>query len=212
MTDEVWYNRVENKTLAGWSPPITTGLPNRIYFALAPDYRRGTIYVTGGKPSRGKVPPDPQVFRFRLSRQASTTPEPTPPPMAAAQGAPTPVQYSYQALSRVSPYALPGFLSFEDARRQAATPPGHLLILYFHSENATKCREQKQMLPQGVQSLAGQTVFGWIDVADSPQLAQQLGIFRVPTWVLFNRLGQPLGMNYGALTLDQIAQAVARNQ
>ncbi len=242
-TNDVWFNFVSNDSLGPWQR-ISTQLPNRIYFAVATDYRRDTVYVIGGKSQRGAGDPNGRVFFFRLAAEAPTevaqaAPTATRPPAAratapptaaqpaapyyppapaqpapgvAAQPAQTAPQFSYQAQAQLAQGAVPGFYSFNQAREIASTPPRRPLVLYFHNNVSSACRQQVQTLLNDPRwpELSRQAVFAWIDVEQSPQIAQQLGIYKVPSWALYDTQGNPLGQNYGILSVDQIAAAVAR--
>jgi hypothetical protein len=48
-----------------------------------------------------------------------------------------------------------------------------------------------------------------VDVKESPQIAQSFGIFRAPTWILYDPQGRELGRAARALTSSELAAGIA---
>lgn len=243
VTSDVWYSVIGEQGLSQWSR-IDTGIPNRIYQATAPDYRRGTVYFTGGKADRGGDGRDPRVFFFELSDQArqqdldvipdavaeppaatmmmAAASSPTAVPAASAPAPslapgqptaqPTPRQYTWQSATALPAGAIDGFMTYEQARRAAANSPSRPMILFFHHPQSRTSRQQVELLQTdapALRALLGRVPVAWIDVAESPQLAQQLGVFRAPMWSIYDRTGRLVGTHAGTLRVEQLEQAVA---
>lgn len=230
-TDELWFTTVSPEGLNPWQH-FSSQLPVRLYIAAAPDYRRGNVYVIAGRTdSKRAEDVERRVFFFQLAAHARTADSavaPTPGTVAAAvpgQAAmPTPeappwgggaarddvAHYTYLSQSRLPQGAVKGFFSYENARKQAAAAPLRPLVLYFHLQTSRPCIQQLEQLndPQFT-ALAEHAAFAWIDIREWPQMAQQLGVFRAPTWVFYDIRGIERGRPSQVLTVAQIAQIVA---
>lgn len=228
-TNDAWFASVTPQGLSPWGR-ASTALPMRLYVAAAPDYRRGVIYIPGGRidPQERDESVDNRVFYFQLTpsvRQASetqlayahsggeaqTAPGAPGESVTAADAPPQPTAiYTYLASERTSQQAAaPGFLTFTQARMATLQGPPKPVALYFNIAGAKPCERQKEMLnaPE-VQALAQNAILAWVENREWPQLAQQLGIYRCPAWVIYNPRGVECGRHYGALTPAQIAQGI----
>jgi len=200
----------------------STEMPHRLYHAVAPNYRLGTIHVTGGRPERGAAMTAGSTI-LALSPAARGLAEETwiasrqgipAGAMVAALQAPRPevhaVSLSYLAEERVTVGALPGFNSVAQARRIASSQRMPL-VMYFNMAGAPPCEQQKaEMLKPPFVAASSAAVFAWVDTAEHPQLAQQLGVYRVPTWVFYDRNGAELvgARTVGATSAEQLARTV----
>ncbi|HMX63537.1 MAG TPA: thioredoxin family protein [Candidatus Sumerlaeota bacterium] len=103
---------------------------------------------------------------------------------------------------------MPGFLSLNAARRfSIAEAPRKPLVLYFHKEGTKTCGEQVEILKDpAFAELSKQAGFAWMDTETWPQLRSQLGIYRVPTWIVYNANTQELGRATQVVTIDQLKQ------
>jgi len=211
-TTDVWFSSVGEQGLSTWNR-YRTHLTVHRYLTAAPDYRRGNIYIPGGRISPEEL--EDKVFYFTLS-QAAREEEEGPArreeatvALSGTQPQTARYQYTFQAAGNVPPDAVPGFLSYEDARRLAVGPPSMPLMLYFTLPNVRPAQRQKEILqdPRFVQ-LAQQAAFAWINVQEYPQLVQQLGVFRVPTWVLYDARGNGRGRVPEILSIDQLQVGV----
>lgn len=213
-TNDVWWTYI---TPTGVMPfeRRQSDIPIRIYHSVAPDYRRGTIYIPAGRPVRADLLPTQRVFFFSLSGQAREQAEKAWQATQAqhahsaslraggADGAVT-RQLTYVAQTQLPDGAVPGFMTVTDARR-AATSQGRPMVLYFTLKDAQPCIEQKQFLGDArFTQLAQQAAFAWIDTTEYPQLAQQMGVYRVPTWVFYDVRGVDRGRRVGVLEVAEL--------
>jgi len=221
-THDVWFAVVGAKGLGAWQQ-MATPLSACKYFPAAPDYRRGSIYIPGGRIDDKSL--ENRVFYFSLSEAArrayvgappsvtgaaDTTAADDPSQTPAVAGMPTPISYTFLAQTRLAAGAVPGFVTFDQARSSLGTPPPRPLLLYFNIQGSRPCAQQVEILKQPeFAALSQQAIFAWIDVREYPQLVQQLGIYRAPTWILYNSRGVEQGRSSGTLTLQQLAAGVA---
>jgi hypothetical protein len=216
-SSDVLFTYATPNALSAWSI-FPANLPMRRYTACAPDYRRGTIFLSGGRPSVEEVNHTKSVIYFRLTGQAKATIQTlnTKDEVAVSQeissvkvGEAT--QSAYSAQTELAKGALPGFLPYEDARRQLTGAGGRPLVAYFHMEGSGPSEAQKRKLAAdaGLSTLQSKAIFTWVDVKSNPQLAQQFGIFRAPTWILYDSTGRELGRTAKALGSAEIQAGIA---
>ncbi|MDX1973218.1 MAG: thioredoxin family protein [Candidatus Sumerlaeia bacterium] len=208
--------------LSPWTK-IESNIPNRLYHSVTPDYRRGNIYVIGGRPKRSDdYTPTVQCFvlspaaRSAAENQWSNSESMIQESVSTfeiydnqdhktgeIQGR---QQLSYLAESKVSSVAPKGFLTISNARRLANDPNNKIpLVMYFNSPDAIPCIEQLEILQKPVMEVATQrAAFAWVDSGEYPQLAQQLGVYRVPTWIFFGRNGEEVKRYTQILPLSEI--------
>lgn len=203
----------------GLSPftKLPTALPVQIYTACAPDFRRGTIYLPGGQTEYSDVGMAQDVIYFRLTKSARDTIQTLNTREEIAQSSEINNSSPAPATSRVpagagatAPGPLPGFLPYDQARRQLLANSGKPLVAYFHMDGSAPSEAQKQRMAQdpGLPGLTQRAIFAWVDVRQSPQIAQQFGIFRAPTWILYDPQGRELGRAARALTSADIAAGI----
>lgn len=230
--NEVFFSCVMPQGLSAWQRLETT-LPVRLYVAAAPDYRRGTIYIPGGRidPQERDESVEDRVFFFELAPQVRSqaeqqlayvqsgsvqegmTVETQPTPGIVASATPATVaggaQFTYQVQSQAAKGSVAGFLPYSQARMALDKQPGKPLVLYFNLDGARPCIKQTEILQaEGFSPLTQQAVFAWIENREWPQLAQQLGIYRSPAWVIYNSHGNECGRHLGVLTPEQLAQGI----
>jgi hypothetical protein len=230
--NDVIFSCVTPQGLSAWQR-IETTLPVRFYVAAAPDYRRGTIYIPGGRidqQERDESVED-RVFFFELapqvrsaaeqqlayvqsgSAQEAAAMETQPPPGSVASAAPataaSAAQFTYQVQSQAARGSVQGFLPYSQARMALDRQSGKPLVLYFNLDGARLCIKQTEILQAPEFSpLTQEAVFAWIENREWPQLAQQLGIYRSPAWVIYNSNGGECGRHMGVLTAEQLAQGI----
>ena len=194
--------------LKNWTS-VPSNLPVKLYLAVAADYRRGRVYIPGGRKKGGDGPNaadffDPGVFMFTLSAKARSEYKDE---AEAAETVRT-GSYTYQRADILPATAVPGFLSLNAARRfSIAEAPRKPLVLYFHKEGTKTCGEQVDILKDpAFAELSKQAGFAWMDTETWPQLRSQLGIYRVPTWIVYNANTQELGRATQVVTIDQLKQ------
>lgn len=211
LSNNVWWTFISSEGIQPWQPQQTE-IPMRSYHAISADYRRGAIYVNGGRWERfgDKLP---HVFSFQLSRAAkeaalaSYESARAANSDAVAESTPS-VNFAYER-GGLPDYALPGFLTIENARQMSAE--GKPMVLYFSAENARPCQDQRAELNQPrLQELTEKAAFAWVNAPDHPQLNQQLGVYRVPTWVFYDNNGEVRTKETGIMTIEEIAELVAQ--
>ncbi len=238
-TTDVWFAPVTPKGLGGWNR-VTTDIPAKLYISVAADYRRGRVYIPGGRMNSGEGDEnvDNRVYFIELSpsmRRAAesrwTAATPAAPPAAAGPAGSTPVPaatsaaveeaaaqggggasagLTYLAQAQLSKDAVDGFMPFGLARQVAVGPPSKPMLLYFNLETVRACQDQKNLLSDAqFKPLVTQAAFAWVSVKEWPQLAQQVGIYRVPTWVIYDSRGYERGRFSGVLTPAQLAAGIA---
>ncbi len=222
-TSNVWWSVANVEGMQGWQS-MQTQVPNRVYHAAAMDYRRGLVFLNGGRSSKTDVRTLlSNVVVFRLSKEARD---------AAYQGAQS-FQFSQaddmtitswqEADHTESSFAstdggdasamgassvLANFKSFQETSRN-----GKPMAMLFYSDSAENCKEQIEILASGdMNSLSTQANFVLVPVNKDPQMVQQRGVWKVPTWIFFNRNGAENGRHIGTLPFEQLRSAVTESQ
>lgn len=207
VSNDVWYAEITDKGILPWQR-LQTDLTLKVFVGVATDYRRGLVFMPGGKRAVGTEPElmDNSVYCFWLSKKAvSGTPQPyiattitTPDDTSKLP------RLSYLYLRETPAEALPGFLPYEIARQQsqATRMP---LVVYFHSPRAKPCQQQHQMLQQfDFTTYKDKLLLAWVDTVLLPQLVQQLGVFRVPCWIYFDASGKEIKRKIGIITETEL--------
>ncbi len=220
-SNDVWYAAVTPQGVSNWFRR-PSGVPNQVYHAAAPDYRRGAIYFGGGRTNSGEAMLK-DFFFFSLGSAARDQAEKAwlaaqqahqntvaafPAPTAGQQQAPTTLTYT--TASTLSAGAIKGFQTYADAQASASSQRLPMVV-YFTMETAQPCREQRQMLDSAeFQQIAPKATWAWVETKDFPQLAQQLGVYRVPTWVFYDRAGNEVqtARTVGVKTVPDLAKIV----
>lgn len=225
-TSDIWFSAFDGRQLGPWQR-LKSNLAVKRYLPMAPDFRRGLIYVAGGRKDGGNVGKDVFVLRlagrdmqnFDQSFFATSSPTPSPtspgaPPRSTealtpgAEKPPAAPTSAFAALT-ASTGVPSGFYSLEQARRQAEGPPRRPTLLYFHHDSVPQCIRQKTLLSQAdFLPLSRRAAFAWIEVRDSPQLVQQLGVFKVPAWILYDSSGNEVGRVLNVLSPDQLSAGI----
>ena len=125
---------------------------------------------------------------------------------------------SPQALATPSPsqkrYAnipVPGFHPFERAAELIKGPPPQAHVLYFNSKQGRLCANQNLLLQEpSFYGLCSEAVFVWINTSLSPNIAYQLNVFKVPTWIFYDSGGVERRRATGILTPDQISEKLSQ--
>lgn len=211
-SNDIWWTYVTPTGMQPWQRQ-TTNLPNQVFHATATDYRRGFIYITGGKPGTG-TPPQSDVFFIRLSPDARRAAETQwqGAQTATAQTESAQIEYTGSgqtttlSFNQTSGGVLPGFSDLVSAQARSSQQR-QPLVMYFHVANSTPCQQQLQILQEGdFPGLASQAAFASIEASQNPQLAQQHGVFRVPTWIFFNAAGEERGRSIGVIPFAEIGE------
>lgn len=223
LSNDVWFTRIGPQGMEPWRRK-PTNIPNKVYHAVAPDYRRGVIFITGGRGPVFETPLLHQGAVFGLTSEAARAAEQT---WVAAQTAHSNSvsslaasleesargtgegqgggrYLSYLADRSLQEGAVEGFLTVTDARR-VAERENKPLVMYFNLQNAVPCQEQTQHLnSEKFAQLTQHAAFAWIDTREYPQLCQQMGVYRVPTWIFFDANGEKKGMRIGVMTPEEL--------
>lgn len=214
-TNDVWFATASPQGLSKWER-LPTDLPSRLYLGLGTDYRRGFVYIPGGRKSyKDKGSLDNNVYFFQLSGSRGSQATPAAGGIAdTAEVAATIDMGGGDRLSYTEVAAAggahAGFMGYEQGRlaAQAQRKP---MVLYFFNDRARRCAEQKEILKSfDAQAFAGKVVFTEADTIKFPQVAQQYGVFRIPHWVMFDAAGNQMFNQSGILQAAQLQDYAGR--
>ncbi len=220
-SSDVWYAAVTPQGVSNWYRR-QTNVPSQLYHAAATDYRKGMIFFGGGRSGPGQ-PMLQNFFSFALGSSARDQAERA---WLAAQRAhqntvaafPAPgagqnerqTTLTYTTASTLSSGAVNGFKTYGDARTVAESRRLPLVV-YFALEDARPCIEQRQLLeaPE-FQQIVPKASWAWVETKNYPQLAQQIGVYRVPTWVFYDETGNEVqnARTVGVKSVTDLAKAV----
>ncbi|MDK2972830.1 MAG: hypothetical protein PWP23_2585 [Candidatus Sumerlaeota bacterium] len=222
VNNDIWWTYATPNGLVPWQRRPNS-LPVRVYHCVAPDYRRGCIYIPAGRPTKTPIKASERVFYMRLSGQARNIAERTwaereaahsftvsafPPPDAGGgltAGRDDAKKLSYIADTRLSSQALAGFQT-PTAARENAQKNKKPMVIYFNLAQAEPCRQQiAQLKTEEFSQLLPYAEFAWIDTQEYPQLTQQLGVYRVPTWVFYDAQGAEVARHTKVMSYKDIA-------
>lgn len=216
-TNDVWFATASPQGLSKWDK-LQTDLPSRLYLGLGTDYRRGFVYIPGGRTTyteREKL--DNNVYFFQLSGGQSAQATPAAGGIADTAEAAVTIDVGGGESERLTYTQLgatggvhPGFLPYEQGR-QAAQAQRKPMVLYFFSDRARRCAEQKEILQSfNTQAFGGKIVFAEVDTIKYPQVTQQYGVFRIPHWVIFDAAGNQVFSQSGVLQAAQLQDYARR--
>ncbi|GAB4318524.1 MAG: hypothetical protein Kow0059_12080 [Candidatus Sumerlaeia bacterium] len=209
-TGEVWFTTVQpDGNLSPWRS-LALAMEPKIYIGAATDYRRGRLYIPGGRIHRGE---DPKALTGTVcvlelaeapaagggsvasgAASGSRAADSAEGQASAAENLSYLQQRSGQAPS------LAGFIPYEQART-AALSQRVPMALYIHSPLADACAEQGRILAQAnLAPLRELGVLAELNARAFPQIAQQLGVFQVPAWLFFDAAGSVRISQTGVLT------------
>lgn len=226
-SNDIWWTTVTPQGMKPWQKQSTTN-PIKVYHACSADYRRGLIFLPGGKIDKNSDP-SVQNFVIKLSPQArqlaevdwvasqtaglaattTTDSSVSTADLAAASPAPGAATPGLSFEAPASSGTLAGFLTLE-AARLASTAKHQPMVLYFNSTTAKPCLAQNKTLaaPEAA-AILSTAVFASLDVSQYPQQTQQYGVFRVPTWVFFDANGVQRDRSVGAISLAELSKKLA---
>jgi hypothetical protein len=228
LSSDVWFTRITPRGMDPWSRRPAQ-IPNRVYHAVAPNYRMGTIYISGGRGPIFETPLLRKSSFFQLNEQArreaeqgwmaAQTAHANSVSALAAQleGGPRTQGgdrlLTYLADQRLQEGAVPGFMTITEARAKAERERKPL-VMYFLIKDAQPCIEQRDLLLNNPEfaALTDVVCFAWIDATEYPQLCQQIGVYRAPTWVFYTASGDELGRRIGVMSPRDIAAGILRLQ
>lgn len=208
ISNDIWFASLNPEGgVSAWTK-LATDLASKIYIGLATDYRRGFVYLLGGRLTQENFDIDNNVYAFRLiGREKEDASTQTPFPGVPAQTEP-PTQLSYLQSSQNPIGRINGFIPYETARQLNKKQPKPL-VLYFNSEKARLCREQEEILKSfNMAPYQNKIVFAELNTFTYPQLAQQYGIFRIPHWMFFDAGGKIRFQKFGVVQAKELGQYV----
>lgn len=216
-SSDAYWTVVSAQGMKPWQKNVT-GLPMRLYHSAAADYRRGSIYFAGGRFDRGEEHGQlPWVVFFKLSESArrqaeeewiaaetahlsvSTSLAGEQPP--ATQPSATGAQEQDTSLSTGG---LTQFQPYEVARSQSTGKP---IIVYYRLSASKPCTEQDAILATAnLADLTAKSILAVSDIRGTPQIAQQYGVWRSPTWIFYDSRGVERKRHVGIIQLDALRQ------
>jgi len=183
----VQFTQMDSGRPTGWR---TMGaiVPNRLTAAAAPDIARRAIYVTGGQTGEVADLLIDHVIRFPLPAVM-----PPPPFEGVATAAPT-----YQPTVQ--------FSEFTAALSMAQKSDRYVFVFCLSplSRESRQVWEQQLNQPQFLGSLPENVVPAYLDVKAHPEVADRLGINKVPAYAVFNAQGVPLVVSVDSLSPEQV--------
>jgi hypothetical protein len=213
-SNDVYWATANSAGISEWTPVQTT-VPNRIYHASTTDYRHGIIYLIGGRTS-AESPKDyiPDIYVFRLSKKARDAAYlqglQTGRVSDSAEdiGTGTTDGGAFAAAGAGGGASIAGFLTYEQAKK---TP--RPMVIYFHSPSAKLSLDQLLVTSDPrFAELKQRFAIALVDVAQDPQFAQQFGVWRVPTWLFFDKAGLERRRLVGLMNIEQLAEGTGAPQ
>ena len=206
ISNDIWYAYAYPTGLSQWVR-IPTPIHARLYIGLATDYRRGHVYIPGGRKSKTRGDIDNTVYYFSLRGSKEEVQQETP----AAADSLNATTYgsgrenlSYLQQSQSSEEHFKGYLPYDQAR-QTCLANKKPLILYFHTPTTRHSQQQREILLLfDASKYSDKVVFSEIDASRFPQIAQQHGIFKIPCWVFYNKHGNKITQRIGILKLGEL--------
>ncbi len=205
QSNDIWFAEVSDKGLSPWQK-LTTNLPMKVYVGIATDFRREVVFLPGGRIQRlveGAL--TPEVYYFRLAKKAVEQPNlEFVKTLLIADDSINAPHLSYVHLRDMPKEATEGFMPYELAR-QKSLQTRKPLVVYFHSPKALPCEQQHRILREfKFTSYQDTIILGWVDTTLFPQLIQQLGVFRVPSWIYFDANGNEIKRKNGVLNEQEL--------
>lgn len=211
---DVWWAVTGPDGLSSWTR-MPSKVATRRYHALASDYRRSSFYLVGGKvniDSGGY----PNVYLFSLTPEARAFAERgwnagdtaggDSSENTASLSASTPISAGGPSITGLPEFFLPYQLASQYDDRGNTRP----MVMYFMAPDSKPTIEQNAQLNDPVaRDAAGRAVFAAVNVVANPQIAQQRGVFRVPTWLFFDSKGVLIDRHTGSMSAQELADKVA---
>jgi len=224
LSGDIWFASINDQGLSPWAC-VPAQLPIKLYHGIAADFRRGFVFLPGGRTSRESYRLDPTVYTFRLNGGSAAAASASAPAPAAPTGANDASPASSAAAAppaALPPAALPatvavstatrkfpGFLTFEEAREAFRQRQGAPSVLYFHNEGEDECRQQAMILQlTPVAPYADKVIFAEIPLRENPELAQRYGVAKAPCWLFFDGTGNLIDQKTRMLRAPEIAHSI----
>ncbi len=211
FTSDIWYAQVKPTGLSDWIK-MPSNLPAKLYIGVATDYRKGNLYIPGGRINQDEDEKSliANVFYLKLASKQQTDVK-TDSTFTAntfdVKSAQEKLSYIQQNSAGTT---FRGFMPYEQGR-QTAQIQMKPMVVYFYNDKATKCKEQSQLLQSfNTQSYSNNIIFSEANAAFFPQLSQQYGVFRIPCWIFFDKTGKETMRETGVLQQNQIENYLTR--
>lgn len=212
--NDIWFASVQPDGLSEWQK-IPNDISPKLYIGVATDYRRGFVYIPGGRINRDEDERslDKNVYYLKLaaSSQEDVQNESTMPDLKYGPASGN-AQLSYIQQNLKTSSSFPGFFPYEQGRQMAQSQLKPL-VLYFYTQQATQCIQQDQILQDyNAARYQGKVIFAEVNTLDFPQISQQYGVFWVPCWIFFDSNGTIKFRDRGILPgqkLDQYIRTIA---
>lgn len=180
---EVWFATVDQSGNLRPGGSLPTALPVSLYIAAAADYRRGRLYVPGGRnrlgEDQGAV--ESVVYGFPLRGSVIDHLEGS---VVVAKKTGDGIAVDVPSAPKSEP--LTGFRPYSEALKFSLSLR-QPLVLYFHSEESADCVRQREALEKtALGETAFKASFAWLDASEWTQMAKELGVFRTPTWIVYD--------------------------
>lgn len=217
---EILYTKFAENGLSDWGM-IQPETKAKIYTGVATDYRNNIVFLPGGRSEHGANAEylDSTVYCFRLKSSDKSPPVPSQTPdllMGLSPGQrdqTTRLSYTYHTITSG---VHKGFNTYEQSRSiyEKKNKP---VVIYFYTKTSRNCNKQRQILEEQFDpaSYGDAMIFAEMDGQNFPQLSQQYGVFRFPTWIFFNARGKEIGRKIQVLesgALDSLIRYVIQSQ
>ncbi|MBN1902129.1 hypothetical protein JW926_12465 [Candidatus Sumerlaeota bacterium] len=217
---DIRYAQYAENGLSDWGV-INANTKAKLYTSVATDYRNNILFLPGGRIDHGESPEnlDSTVYCFRLKKEdkSSPTPEQTPDLlMSVAMGQrdqTARLSYTYHSVTNG---VHRGFHTYERSREifEKRNKP---VVIYFYTKTARNCVKQGQILQEQFNpaTYGDSMIFAELDGQNYPQLSQQYGVFRFPSWIFFNSKGREIGRKTQVLDsslMDTLIRYVIQSQ
>jgi hypothetical protein len=206
---DILFTKFEENGLSDWGL-LNAQTKAKLYTGVATDYRNNILFLPGGRSESGPHPEylDSTVYCFRLKSSEASTPVPTQTPdilmgLGGAQRDQT-ARLSYTYNTTASGIHK-GFNTYEQSRA-VFEKRNRPVVIYFYTKTARNCIKQRQILDEQFNpaTYGDSIIFAELDGQNYPQLSQQYGVFKFPTWVFFNSRGKEIGRKMQVLETSEL--------
>lgn len=175
VVEQIQFSSLTPDGISPWGS-IGTSMTARIYSSAALDRKRRVIYMTGGRFSSRYTDINDKSYGFPL-RRPQTSPE-----IAAATKGST---------------FLPHDAAFERARTENKRM---FLAVYSNAITYTRAEFERLASSSSFSGAANQLVLGRMDAAANPEAARNLGLIRVPSYLIISPTGEVVARTSGRKT------------
>ncbi len=207
---DVWYASITADGLSQWVQQ-TSNVKATLYIGIATDYRRGNIYIPGGRTNKDNFIFDKNVYYIKLAGSQKAD-ERTDMAVTIDQNVQRieASRLSYINQQQAPTQSTQGFVPYNQVRELLAVQ-SKPLVLYFYSNKAKRCIEQSQILASfNTAQYGGKVIFAEAETTQLPQLSQQYGIFKVPAWLFFDTFGNVVSNITGVIQASELDSFVRK--